>query len=89
MLSGGNIGASAGNYQTTTGDVGASYGSPVDASHVMHMSLTEGMDHNWPFGISILEPIFKVFKQKELLEDRAKKEKDSVAKAEKKKTDQA
>ena len=33
------------------------------------MSLTEGMDHNWPFGISILEPIFKVFKQKELLED--------------------
>jgi len=35
----------------------------------MHMSLTEGMDHNWPFGISILEPIFKVFKQKELLED--------------------
>ena len=69
MLSGGNIGASAGNYQTTTGDTGASYGSPVDASHVMHISLTEGMDHNWPFGISILEPIFKVFKQKELLED--------------------
>ncbi len=69
MLSGGNIGASAGNYQTTTGDVGASYGSPVDASHMVHMSLTEGMDHNWPFGVSILEPIFKVFKQKELLED--------------------
>ena len=35
----------------------------------MHISLTEGMDHAWPFGISILEPIFKVFKQKELLED--------------------
>ena len=69
MLSGGNIGASAGNYQTNTGDTGANYGSPVDASHVVHMSLTEGMDHNWPFGISILEPIFKVFKQKELLED--------------------
>ena len=69
MLSGGNIGASAGNYQTTTGDTGANYGSPVDATHVVHMSLTEGMDHNWPFGISILEPIFKVFKQKELLED--------------------
>jgi hypothetical protein len=69
MLSGGNIGASAGNYQTNTGDTGANYGSPVDASHVVHMSLTEGMDHNWPFGISILEPVFKVFKQKELLED--------------------
>ena len=36
---------------------------------MVHMSLTEGMDHNWPFGVSILEPIFKVFKQKELLED--------------------
>ena len=55
--------------QTTTGDTGANYGSPVDATHVVHMSLTEGMDHNWPFGISISEPIFKVFKQKELLED--------------------
>jgi hypothetical protein len=27
------------------------------------------MDSAWPFGVSILEPIFKVFKQKELLED--------------------
>jgi hypothetical protein len=42
---------------------------PVDATHVVQLSLTEGMDHNWPFGISILEPVFKVFKQKELLED--------------------
>ena len=69
MLSGGNIGASAGNYQTTTGDTGANYGSPVDATHVVHMSLTEGMDHNWPLVLVILKPIFKVFKQKELLED--------------------
>ena len=40
-----------------------------DASHVVHISLTEGLDPNWPFGISVLESVFKVFKQKELLED--------------------
>jgi hypothetical protein len=41
----------------------------VDAEHIVHCSLTEGLDVNWPFGNSILEQIFKVFKQKELLED--------------------
>jgi hypothetical protein len=41
----------------------------VDAKHIVHMSLTEGMDRFWPFGQSILENIFKVYKQKELLED--------------------
>jgi hypothetical protein len=41
----------------------------VDAEHVMHISLTEGLDVYWPFGNSVLENIFKVFKQKELLED--------------------
>jgi len=43
--------------------------SAVDAKHVVHLSLTEGLDRFWPFGQSILENIFKVFKQKELLED--------------------
>ena len=41
----------------------------INAEHVVHLSLTEGLDQNWPFGNSILEQIFKVFKQKELLED--------------------
>jgi hypothetical protein len=41
----------------------------VDAQHVVHLSLSSGMDINWPFGQSVLEAIFKVFKQKELLED--------------------
>jgi hypothetical protein len=41
----------------------------IDAQHVMHVSLTEGLDLTWPFGTSILENVFKVFKQKELLED--------------------
>lgn len=41
----------------------------IDAEHVVHISLTEGLDLNWPFGNSVLESIFKIFKQKELLED--------------------
>jgi hypothetical protein len=41
----------------------------LDAEHVVHLSLTEGLDMFWPFGNSVLENVFKVFKQKELLED--------------------
>ena len=43
--------------------------SAIDSKHVVHLSLTEGLDRFWPFGQSILENIFKVYKQKELLED--------------------
>jgi hypothetical protein len=43
--------------------------SCLDAKHVIHISLNEGLDYFWPFGQSILENIFKVYKQKELLED--------------------
>lgn len=42
---------------------------PIDANHVVHLSLSEGLDNNFPFGTSLLENVFKVFKQKELLED--------------------
>ena len=41
----------------------------VNAEHIVHMTLTEGLDFSWPFGNSVLENVFKVFKQKELLED--------------------
>jgi hypothetical protein len=41
----------------------------IDAENVVHLSLSTGMDINWPFGQSVLEPIYKVYKQKELLED--------------------
>ena len=41
----------------------------IDATHVVHLSLSEGMDSQWPFGTSILESIYKVYKQKDLLED--------------------
>jgi len=43
--------------------------SAIDAKHIVHLSLTEGLDRFWPFGQSVLENIFKVYKQKELLED--------------------
>jgi len=41
----------------------------VDAKDVIHISLSEGLDQNYPFGNSLLESVFKVYKQKELLED--------------------
>tara|TARA_Y200000002_G_scaffold58962_1_gene44429 strand:- start:73556 stop:75307 length:1752 start_codon:yes stop_codon:yes gene_type:complete len=41
----------------------------VNAEHVFHLSLSEGLDNNYPFGNSLLETVFKVYKQKELLED--------------------
>ena len=41
----------------------------IDAKDVVHISLSEGLDQNYPFGNSLLESVFKVYKQKELLED--------------------
>ena len=41
----------------------------IPAEHMVHLSLSEGLDNNHPFGNSLLESIFKVYKQKELLED--------------------
>ena len=61
-VSGGFGGAGSANYQ----DGGA---TTVDAEHIVHLSLTDGMNAAWPFGLSILEQIYKVYKQKELLED--------------------
>tara|TARA_B100000683_G_scaffold274829_1_gene323952 strand:- start:1681 stop:3429 length:1749 start_codon:yes stop_codon:yes gene_type:complete len=47
-------------------DQGETY---IDANHMVHLSMSEGLDQNYPFGNSLLESIFKVYKQKELLED--------------------
>jgi hypothetical protein len=41
----------------------------IDAKNVVHISMSEGLDNNYPFGNSLLESVFKVYKQKELLED--------------------
>ena len=61
----GSAGSTGGGsrFSNTTGEVA------VDAKHIVHISLTEGLDPNWPFGQSVLESVFKVYKQKELLED--------------------
>ena len=74
---------SGGNYNAPNGGAGGGGGggvgnsrftqamneSCIDAKHVVHLSLNEGLDYFWPFGQSILENIYKVYKQKELLED--------------------
>jgi len=41
----------------------------INSEHMIHLSLSEGLDNNFPFGNSLLENVFKVYKQKELLED--------------------
>jgi hypothetical protein len=41
----------------------------INCEHIVHLSLSEGLDNNYPFGNSLLENIYKVYKQKELLED--------------------
>jgi len=41
----------------------------IDANDVIHISLNEGLDSSWPFGASILDSVFKIYKQKEMLED--------------------
>ena len=61
-VSGGYGSAGTANYN----DNGA---VSVDAQHMVQISLTNGMNSAWPFGLSILEPIYKVYKQKGLIED--------------------
>ena len=70
-LTGGVRGMTGANYQDSPG---TRFGTgqreiAVDADHMVHLSLSEGLDNNFPFGNSLLESIFKVYKQKELLED--------------------
>ena len=60
---GGGMGASGGRFYRTMNQYA------INAEHVVHMSLSDGLDNLFPFGQSVLEQVFKVFKQKELLED--------------------
>jgi hypothetical protein len=71
--------AGASNYTMPNGGSGGGVGNSrftqamnevcLDAKHVVHLSLNEGLDVFWPFGRSVLEQIFMVYKQKQLLED--------------------
>lgn len=47
----------------------AAGGNAILASHVVHLNMSRQGDPNWPFGSSILEKVFKSYKQKELIED--------------------
>lgn len=67
----GQAGAQRGNNPTSSGN---RFGlqqteHAINAEHVVHLSLSEGLDNNYPFGNSLLENVYKVYKQKELLED--------------------
>ena len=71
MGAGANQGGSSGASATSTGNRWglADTEHAINAEHVIHVSLSEGLDNNFPFGNSLLENVFKVYKQKELLED--------------------
>ena len=70
--------ANAGAINSMSGFAGATTGGRfyktmnaynINAEHVVHMSMSDGLDNLFPFGQSVLEQVFKVYKQKELLED--------------------
>ena len=69
--------ANAGATNSMSGFAGATGGRfyrtmnayNINAEHVIHMSMSDGLDNLFPFGQSVLEQVFKVYKQKELLED--------------------
>ena len=71
----GGSGTGGSNYTVPNAPSGASRfehtvnETVIDAKNVVHLGLSEGLDFFWPFSQSVLEMIFKVYKQKELLED--------------------
>lgn len=77
----GGISSSSFSSPTRSATTGNSYGSNVmtlgtsdeevhvDSTNMVHLAMSEGMDANYPFGNSILDSVFKTYKQKELLED--------------------
>ena len=77
-ITGGGAGYQTGGARGMVGNVASQHGNrftvedgevAVAGEHMFHLSLSEGLDNNYPFGNSLLESIFKVYKQKELLED--------------------
>jgi len=72
-LANSNVTAAAGPYSIPSGYAKPNQGREgeiaIDSEHVLHISLNEGLDAAWPFGQSILDSVFKIYKQKEMLED--------------------
>jgi hypothetical protein len=74
MPAGGYLGGGGNNRGSANSSSGSRFGmqhkeNAIDAKHIVHLSLSEGLDNNYPFGNSLLENVYKVYKQKELLED--------------------
>lgn len=53
----------------THGDLSDHNVKPVDKDKIIRFSISDDMSEEAPFGLSVLKPAYKVFKQKELLED--------------------
>ena len=53
----------------TTGEMSDVTTRPLDKDKVIRFSISDDMTEEAPFGVSVLRPAYKVFKQKELLED--------------------
>ena len=53
----------------TADSFGANEETGIDAEHVVQVTMSDGMGISWPFGLSVLEYVYKAYKQKELLED--------------------
>lgn len=56
-------------YNSVTGKTDDMREYPIPAKHVVHISMNNGTDTLWPFGRSVLDTVFKPFRQKELMED--------------------
>ena len=59
----GQYGSGVGRFGTAMNE------AAIEGQHIVHLSLSEGLDTKWPFGTSLLENVYKVYKQKEMLED--------------------
>ena len=65
-----NNGGSTGAFQSqATGEMGDKNVRPLDKDKIVRFCISDDMSEEAPFGISVLRPAYKVFKQKELLED--------------------
>ena len=59
----------AGAYSRTQSGTQKGQEIAIKGADVVHITLNDGLDASWPFGASILDSIFKIYKQKEMLED--------------------
>ena len=68
-----NVGQNMGGYGTAdsynSSGAGAISSVAVGGENFIQPTMSDGMGTDWPFGNSILDPIYKIYRQKELLED--------------------